>query len=655
MTAVSRLAEKPIHHEGNAYSLGEILIEENLITFEQLQKALFTQENEKKQAFLGQILIDQGVLSEEKLHYVLKIHKKWPLIGDLLIKNRIIDKKMLISALRYQKEKGCRLGEALIQLNFVSEQDLKRHLSRQLNIPYIDLNRFSLDPSLKSIIPYQYAKKNLIVPLEKNENTITLAVDDPTNWAMLREINAFTGHNVRVVTATKSDLRIALNKISGEDLDIKVDSDFDHESDHDSHIKYIHINHPNKDFQLHGKQIVKGLINIAIRNFSTDIHIEAHEREPLVRFRIDGILQELPLDSMHDELTRYYKEIISHLKVLGRMDISEKRRPQDGSFRLRGTRNQEISEIDFRLSVVPGYFGENAVLRILDPQNAPKSFDALGFSEKVTQKFNNLLENKTGIILITGATGSGKSTSLYGALMTLRKPGVKILTAEDPIEYVYNGLTQCQVSKKVGNTFADFIRSFLRQDPDIIMVGEIRDLETAEMAFRAAQTGHLVLSTLHTNNAIDSISRLLSLNVEPHQLISSLLGVLSQRLIRRICPHCAMPDTPPAELIDRFFEEVPEHIQWMKGKGCLGCNYTGYKGRMAVGELWVIGARERSLIGKKMTIENIRQVSDGNFITMMDDLYSKISNGETTLEEIVRAIPPQNMYKYGKLANSNKA
>jgi type IV pilus assembly protein PilB len=211
------------------------------------------------------------------------------------------------------------------------------------------------------------------------------------------------------------------------------------------------------------------------------------------------------------------------------------------------------------------------------------------------------------------------------------------------------------VSKKVGNTFADFIRSFLRQDPDIIMVGEIRDIETAEMAFRAAQTGHLVLSTLHTNNAIDSISRLLSLNVEPHQLISSLLGVLSQRLIRRICPHCAIPDTPPAELINRFFEEVPENIQWVKGKGCPGCNYTGYKGRMAVGELWVIGARERSLIGKKMTIENIRQASDGNFITMMDDIYSKISNGETTLEEIVRAIPPQNMYKYGKLVNSNKA
>ncbi|MBW1788911.1 MAG: Flp pilus assembly complex ATPase component TadA [Deltaproteobacteria bacterium] len=646
MSTASIDSDRTIIHEGDLFSLGEILVAEKLITSKQLAEALALQKKRDPHQLLGQILLEQKLISKKQLYHTLDTYQKWPLLGELLIKANLIDNAILNKALQYQKEKECRLGEALVQLNLVSEKDLKQCLSSQLNIPFIDLRHLPLDTGFADIIPYQYAKKNMLVPIEKNGKTLTLAVDDPTNRLVLREIKGFTGYEVNVVTAIRTELKIALDKIFGENPECSADLELGFDENNDTTTKYIDESLTDEILQRRGNLIVERIIRLAIYRGATDIHVEAQEKEPALRFRIDGIMQEIEPDSIGDEFAKYYKEVISRLKILGRMDISEKRRPQDGSFRVQGRRVGGISKIDFRLSIVPAYFGENAVMRILDPRNAPKSFEALSFSDNITSRFNDLLQNKTGIILITGATGSGKSTSLYGALMSLQKPGVKILTAEDPIEYVYSGLTQCQVNSKIDNTFAAYIRTFLRQDPDIIMVGEIRDPETAEMTFRAAQTGHLVVSTLHTNNAIDSISRLLSLNVEPYQIISSLLGVLSQRLVRRICPNCKEPDTPSPELMGILFEDPPNNIKWYKGRGCSACNYTGYKGRMAVGELWSVSAGDRLNMSKDISPETIKQFAKENIITMMDDIYDKLIKEQTTLEEIFRAVPIQNLSKY---------
>jgi type IV pilus assembly protein PilB len=328
------------------------------------------------------------------------------------------------------------------------------------------------------------------------------------------------------------------------------------------------------------------------------------------------------------------------------VDIAERRRPQDGRFHGRFMKDTKEVKIDFRVSVVPGYYGENIVLRILDPRNAPTSIDQLGFSQKFNDGFHQLLKNNTGIFLATGPTGSGKSTTLYGALMTSYRPGIKILTAEDPIEYIYDRITQCQVNSRIGNTFAEFIRAFLRQDPEVIMIGEIRDPETAQMAFRAAQTGHLVLSTLHTNDAISTITRLLELDVEADLIASCLLGVLSQRLVRQICVHCKEEYLPPKGLLKEFFSVPPPNLRWYKGQGCSQCSHTGYNGRVAVGELWTLSEQDSFLLNKQADLDSLRKSSRGNTILMAEDVMEKLQEGKTTLEELLRTLPYSKIYQF---------
>jgi type IV pilus assembly protein PilB len=311
---------------------------------------------------------------------------------------------------------------------------------------------------------------------------------------------------------------------------------------------------------------------------------------------------------------------------------------------------QEV-KIDFRISIVPGYFGENVVLRVLDSRKAPKSIDELGFSVRINEAFHKLLTRNTGILLVTGPTGSGKSTTLYGALMTCYRPGIKILTAEDPIEYVYEKITQCEVNRKIDNTFAKYIRAFLRQDPEVIMVGEIRDSETAEMAFRAAQTGHLVLSTLHTNDAVGSVTRLLDLDVDPSLIASCLLGVVSQRLVRKVCPSCKTQYKPSAELLKEFFDAAPLGVRWIKGKGCPRCNHTGYSGRMAVAELWTPSDKDIILINKRKDIEDLRNSAYRTTLSMAEDALEKLSAGKTNLEELIRTLPFSNISRFRQVAD----
>ena len=308
--------------------------------------------------------------------------------------------------------------------------------------------------------------------------------------------------------------------------------------------------------------------------------------------------------------------------------------------------------MDFRISIVPGYYGENVVLRILDSRKAPQSIDQLGFSQRINRTFHGLLKRNTGILLATGPTGSGKSTTLYGALMTAYRPGIKILTAEDPIEYVYDRITQCEVNAKIGNTFAKYIRAFLRQDPEIIMVGEIRDSETAEMAFRAAQTGHLVLSTLHSNDAVSSVTRLLDLGVDSSLVSSCLLGVLSQRLVRQVCPKCKMNYSPSKELLREFFDISPPGIRWFKGRGCGHCNHTGYNGRIAVAELWTPSDQDIILINKGSDFDQLRRSSFHSTIMMAEDAGEKLSQGKTNLEELIRTLPFSTIHQFSRVLDS---
>jgi len=338
-------------------------------------------------------------------------------------------------------------------------------------------------------------------------------------------------------------------------------------------------------------------------------------------------------------------------EALGGLDIAERRRPQDGSFRVRVQRGGQLENIDFRISIIPGYFGENIVLRVLDPKHAPKSLHELGFSRAIGEKLVKLLHRPTGMILITGPTGSGKSSTLRGALMTLYRPGIKILTAEDPIEYVYEHFTQCEVNEKIGNTFATYLRAFLRHDPQVIMLGEIRDTESAELASRASQTGHLVLSTLHTRDAVSSVTRLLDLKIDAGLITSTLLGILSQRLVRKICSECKEEYQPSAQLLQEFFSAPPADFKWYRGVGCQQCNFSGYKGRMPVAEIWIPNDTDIILINKGASLDEIRASSHQSTISMAADVKERLLEGRTNLEELIRVLPYSSVYQFRNMVS----
>jgi type II secretory ATPase GspE/PulE/Tfp pilus assembly ATPase PilB-like protein len=384
--------------------------------------------------------------------------------------------------------------------------------------------------------------------------------------------------------------------------------------------------------------IVRRLLTAAVESRASDVHIETLASRLQVRFRVDGMLIMRDLGELQEACNRNAREIVSRLKILGKLDIAERRRPQDGSFRLTVDRQGETATVDLRISVVPSYYGESVVLRILDRNSAPTSIDQLHFPKPITDKLRQLLERPSGILLVTGPTGSGKSTTLYASLMTVYRPHLRILTAEDPIEYIYEKFSQCEVQAEIGNTFGNYLRAFLRHDPEVIMVGEIRDEDTASMAFRASQTGHLLLSTLHTNTAVGTISRLLDLNIDPNTLSSSLLGVLNQRLVRKVCPNCRAEYTPSDELLHEFFRDTPNRV-FVKGRGCADCHMTGYRGRIAVVEFWVPSEEDVLLINKRAPIDQLRVTAKRSTMSMADSAISQLDRGLSTLEELIRVLP----------------
>ena len=624
--------------------LGEILIKEELITIGQFQNALKYQKTLKKYMPIGQILINQKAITQKMLNFVLNRFRKQIRLGDLMIQSGVLTKQQLEVGLKHQKKMGILLGDALVELNFITEQVMKQTLCTQLNIPFLNFANISFNPELSKLINKNYALKHRVVPIVTIGTNMTLLMDDPTKTELIKELQQITGYTINVVTSTRSEIMDVFAELYDEIKPIQTSSEIEiiNQDVEETKTASSYIN-PERKKQ--ANYIAQQLLAIALKNSASDIHLDVASHGIMPRFRIDGVLQELQLGSIQRELNTLRKEVVSRIKIIGGLDISERRRPQDGRFRVVTIKNEQKIKVDFRISIVPGYYGENIVIRILDPQNAPTSIDKLGFSELLRDKLRKIVSRSTGVVLITGPTGSGKSTTLYGALMEVYKPGIKILTTEDPIEYVYDKITQCEVNDKIGNTFARYIKAFLRQDPDVIMVGEIRDSETADMVFKAAQTGHLVLTTLHTNDAISSITRLTGLGIDPGLITSCLTGVLAQRLVRRNCQNCKAEYVPSNELLREFFNDSPDII-WFKGQGCSKCNYTGYKGRIIISELWTPNQEDAVIINKGGRIDSLRKTSYQSSILMADEAMQKLNNGETTLEELIRTLPFSSIYDF---------
>ena len=567
-------------------------------------------------------------------------------LGEMLVKAGAISPEQLQDALRQQKHhKGVRLGRLLVKLGFISDDVMRQALSSQLNVPFVDLERMRIDPALGRIINHAYARRHCLLPVSAIGQSLTVCMDDPTDQQVVSELKRLTGYSISVVTASHETIKAAFARLYSETLqgpaaggvsaDTSVmDLQFDEDADDPRAVNNYGYEYKGADI------IVQKLLGIAIEQRASDIHIEMLSNRVGIRFRIDGLLQAPQLGDIEAACNQLGREMVSRFKILAKLDIAERRRPQDGSFRVRVAKGEELLTIDLRVSIVPSMHGESVVIRVLDKSRLPASIDGLGLPKSVVMQFSQLLHRSAGIILVTGPTGSGKSTTLYSALKTLYKPQIRILTAEDPIEYVYEQFSQCEVNDQIGNTFAKYLRAFLRHDPEVIMIGEIRDAETAQMALRAAQTGHLLMSTLHTTTAVESVTRLRDLGIDSNTIASTLAGVMGQRLVRRVCKDCRTPYQPSKKLIDQLpFAANLSNWELVKGSGCPECNFTGYRGRAMVGELWVPTQDDGVLIAKEVPMDELVAQTKTSTITMAQCASELLHEQVTNIEELVRVMP----------------
>jgi len=563
-------------------------------------------------------------------------------LGELLIKANLITQDQLKDALKHQKDKGAKLGETLINLGFVSEEDITECLSQQFGVPSINLAHFDIDPGVIKLIPADVARKYNILPVNKTGATITIAMADPTNVFAMDDIKFMTGYNVEPVVASELGIKNSIDTYYGstaslelkkvmEDLQTTEQSDLEVlEDEEELDVEAL----ADSAEEAPVVKLVNLILSDAIKRGASDIHIEPYEKEYRVRFRIDGILYEImnPPLKLRDAIT-------SRLKILAKLDISEKRLPQDGRIKLKMKLNEKNKELDFRVSILPTLFGEKIVMRLLDKDNLRLDLTKLGFEQESLVKFEEAIFKPWGMVLVTGPTGSGKTNTLYSALSKVNSPEVNIMTAEDPVEFNLPGINQVQMKEQIGLNFAATLRSFLRQDPNIILVGEIRDFETAEIAIKAALTGHLVLSTLHTNDAPSTINRLMNMGIEPFLVATSVHMIAAQRLVRRICSSCKEEvDIQPQALLNLGYrkDEIGT-FKVYKGRGCDKCNNTGYKGRVGLIEVLAVDDDMRDLIlSGASAIEIKKTAADKGMISLRRSGLYKIKEGITTIEEVVR-------------------
>ena len=594
-------------------------------------------------------------------------------LGQLLVASHMISEDQLKEAINLQRREGGRLGTNLVKLGYINEEKLVTFLSRQYGVPAINLSDYKIDQSVLKLVPVDIAKKYFLMPVVRVGATLTIALADPSNVFAIDDVKFMTGYNIEVVVAGESaivdtisrhymgghtDALIAAKRttstqalqakdytISEDDLREETVTKFDDGFmiDVDEFDKVVgdaldSIEAITEKDDLLVKEIeepivklVNGILINAIKGGASDIHIEPYENSLRVRYRVDGILfnaMNLPI--------KIKNPVTSRLKIMSKLDIAERRLPQDGRIKLRLGKKREI---DFRVSVLPCLFGEKTVLRILDKSNLQVDLTKLGFEQEPLEKFLDILNKPYGMVLVTGPTGSGKTTTLYSALNYLNKPGINVMTVEDPVEYNFAGMNQVQVKEEIGLTFASTLRSFLRQSPDIILVGEIRDFETAEIAVKAALTGHLVLSTLHTNDAPSSIGRLLNMGIEPFLISTSIILIAAQRLVRQVCKECKEQEKIPLPALIGlgFSEEEAKAIRCYKGKGCPVCNGSGYKGRIAIYEVMPIGPELREMILEGASADELKKtaVRMGMKTLRMSGL-TKVKEGVTSIEEVMR-------------------
>jgi type IV pilus assembly protein PilB len=609
-------------------------------------------------------------------------------LGELLLKENMVTPQQLQEALSHQKMNGGKLGKAFVSLGYVRDEEITSLLSRQYGVPSINLDHFEVDPAIIKIIPAETSRKYQILPLSRSGATLTIAMADPTNVFAMDDIKFMTGYNVEPVVASETSLEEAIEKYYGStrSLQLKQDGggtgmasggnqshrmgdsptlkdvldgpgltfddmasvglnevDLDALGDEEADVETVKAEDDEIDLGALAKSseaapVVK-LSNVllidALKRGASDIHIEPYEREFRVRFRIDGILYNVMALPM-----KLRDPLISRLKIMAKLDISEKRLPQDGRIKIRLKVEDRSREMDFRVSSCPTLWGEKVVLRLLDKTKLMLDMTKLGFEQDSLDRFKRAISKPYGIVLVTGPTGSGKTNTLYSAIAQLNKPDTNIMTAEDPVEFNLPGINQVQIKDQIGLNFASALRAFLRQDPNIILVGEIRDYETAEIAVKAALTGHLVLSTLHTNDAPSTVSRLVNMGIEPFLVGTAVNLIQAQRLIRRICANCKeeVHDIPAKTLIEvGFAPEAVGTFKLYKGRGCGTCNGTGYKGRVGLYEVMEISEGIRDLIMVGATaVEIKRKALEEGMLTLRMSGLEKIRVGMTTIEEVLR-------------------
>jgi type IV pilus assembly protein PilB len=534
-------------------------------------------------------------------------------LGDLLVEGGKLTETQLMDALSKQKSSGRKLGEILVDDGYVTEKDILETIEVQLGIPFINFSEINIDNKVVKTVPEKLARKYTLVPVALEGEELTIAMADPLNIFAIDDVKMTTGLKIQTAIGRSDQIMDTINKVysiqsvkktlpQANDLDIsEVDS---------SPIV----------------QMVNEMIKEAVRKKASDIHIEPFEDFVRVRYRVDGVLREV---ARHNKAN--HPAIITRIKIMSTLDIAEKRIPQDGRIEL----NIEGADIDLRVSVLPTIYGEKIVMRLLNRSSFLLTKQQLGFNQHNLEMFENIVKSSNGIILVTGPTGSGKTTTLYAVLRELNTISKNIVTIEDPIEYRLSGINQVQVNNKAGMTFARGLRSILRQDPNIVMIGEIRDQETAEIAIRAAVTGHLVLSTIHTNDAPSTISRLLDMDIEPYLLASSLVGITAQRLVRRICPECK--EEYFASVEEASLLNISVGTKLYRGKGCSSCSKSGYKGRAGVHEILPINSELRELIGQRASVSTIMEKGkELGMITLQENAKDLVLNGVSTVEEWLR-------------------
>jgi type IV pilus assembly protein PilB len=565
-------------------------------------------------------------------------------LGELLLREKIISTDQLQAALDFQKKNSLPVGTSLVQLGYISEEEIAQALSRQLGYPYIDLDQFEVYPEVINLIPNDVAKKYVVMPIHRIRSFLTLAMVDPTDLEVIEDIRFRTGLSIQPVIASESGVMNAINKYYGSADAIRVKKIVeDIELAEEGRINIVEVepeesNLHELEAEAEEAPIIK-LVNQtfidAVRRGASDVHFEPYETTFRIRYRIDGDLYEivnLPL--------KYKNPVVSRVKILSNMDIAEKRLPQDGRIKMRVKLDSgKKKEVDMRVSSVPTLWGEKVVARILDKEMLRLDMTQLGFEEESLALFQEAIHKPWGIVLVSGPTGSGKTNTLYSAVSTINSMDMNIMTAEDPVEFNIQGINQVPVREEIGLTFAACLRTFLRQDPDIMLVGEMRDLETVDIAIKAALTGHLVFSTIHTNDAASSITRMVNMNVEPFLIADSLVLVAAQRLIRRLCKKCAQPHSlPEAALLEMGFKkDEVKGLHIMRPKGCDVCNKTGYKGRTALFEVMKIDEDIRDLILSRAQSRDIkRKAIEKGMLTLRRSGLTKIKLGVTSVEEVLR-------------------